>query len=52
MTVPNPKCRVQVHASRMSARKGTHSQVHALALRDTAHPTVTTGSRPEVVLHG
>jgi hypothetical protein len=52
MTVRNPECRVQVHASRMSARKGTHSQVRALALRDTAQPTMTTGSGPEVMPGG
>jgi hypothetical protein len=41
MTFRNPECRVQVHAPRMSARKGTHSQVRALALRDTAQPAAT-----------
>jgi hypothetical protein len=52
MSGRNPECRVQVHGSRMSARKGTHSQVRALALRDTAQPTVTTGSGPEVMPRG
>lgn len=52
MTVRNPECRVRVHASRMSARKGTHAQVRALALRDTAQPTVTIGCGPEVMPRG
>ncbi len=52
MTFRNPECRVQVHASRMSARKGTHGQPRALALHDTAQPTVTTGNGPEVMSRG
>ena len=44
---------VSSHASRVSARKGTHAQVHALALalRETT-PTVTIGCGLEVMDRG
>ena len=52
MTIRNVDANVQVHASRVSARKGTHSQVRALALSGygTAHRDNQSG--PEVMDRG
>jgi hypothetical protein len=49
MTVRNPECRVQVHGSRVSARRGTHGQVRALALRNTDRDN---RKRPEMMHRG